>query len=538
MPLVGCSSPASILSVVVLPAPFGPRKPTTSPRSTVKLTPATARTSPRAPVHQRGERRLHPALALGHDVGLAQVRTSMSAIRAHHDGRGSERVGRRHRPGIMAHPHSSAAPVARCRIWFGGWTSPWPPLDDGARARRAGRGRPGRAGRAAAAGRAGAAGGRAGAAGTRAGSGPTPRRCTRRCWRAGVAVGRVQDLRLCHAVLARSARTSTRPAGRTTSAGARSTRLSAAATASPACSTCRRPGGCPDLARGGRRAPAPAGGGGGRGRARDRLRLLLAAESAGALVAAELTARRAALRRGRARRACSPGCWARGRCPAGGRPGWRRSRSRSGRCCGAPGLNPDSRAGPAAGAAHPGPDRRHHPAVGAGAARPPRRRPAAGVQEAGPAARAPTAGAGWRPGCATAGSAPSTCPPASSPAGGPPAAAARCSCPSRCGPPSSPLPGDGWWWPTRPSWSRGCWRRWPRDEAMARASRAGDLYQALVDEGVVGHPGARQGGHARRPLRRDLGRGRPADAAAAAQLPARPPATWRRRPARGSAARW
>src|SRR5688572_27026928 len=41
-PSVGCRSPDSVLSVVVLPAPFGPRKPTRSPRSIVKLTPSTA----------------------------------------------------------------------------------------------------------------------------------------------------------------------------------------------------------------------------------------------------------------------------------------------------------------------------------------------------------------------------------------------------------------------------------------------------------------------------------------------------------------
>src|SRR5581483_5871032 len=41
----GCSSPESIFSVVVLPAPFGPRKPTTSPPAMSNPTPSTARTS-------------------------------------------------------------------------------------------------------------------------------------------------------------------------------------------------------------------------------------------------------------------------------------------------------------------------------------------------------------------------------------------------------------------------------------------------------------------------------------------------------------
>ena len=42
----GCTSPSTIRSVVVLPAPFGPRKPVTEPGSTVKLSRSTARTLP------------------------------------------------------------------------------------------------------------------------------------------------------------------------------------------------------------------------------------------------------------------------------------------------------------------------------------------------------------------------------------------------------------------------------------------------------------------------------------------------------------
>ena len=45
-PAVGCSSVVSIRSVVVLPAPFGPRKPTISPGSTTTSTPRTASTGP------------------------------------------------------------------------------------------------------------------------------------------------------------------------------------------------------------------------------------------------------------------------------------------------------------------------------------------------------------------------------------------------------------------------------------------------------------------------------------------------------------
>src|SRR5215208_5855969 len=46
LPCDGFSSPASMRSVVVLPAPFGPRKPKISPRSTRKLRPSTAGTPP------------------------------------------------------------------------------------------------------------------------------------------------------------------------------------------------------------------------------------------------------------------------------------------------------------------------------------------------------------------------------------------------------------------------------------------------------------------------------------------------------------
>src|ERR1044071_3357566 len=46
VPEVGCSRPTIILIVVVFPAPFGPRKPNTSPAYTSKLTLSTATLSP------------------------------------------------------------------------------------------------------------------------------------------------------------------------------------------------------------------------------------------------------------------------------------------------------------------------------------------------------------------------------------------------------------------------------------------------------------------------------------------------------------
>jgi hypothetical protein len=46
VPASGMTSPASIRSVVVLPAPFGPRNPVTSPGAAVKLSPSTTVTWP------------------------------------------------------------------------------------------------------------------------------------------------------------------------------------------------------------------------------------------------------------------------------------------------------------------------------------------------------------------------------------------------------------------------------------------------------------------------------------------------------------
>ena len=42
VPDVGVTKPANMRMVVVLPAPFGPRKPSTSPGATWKLTSSTA----------------------------------------------------------------------------------------------------------------------------------------------------------------------------------------------------------------------------------------------------------------------------------------------------------------------------------------------------------------------------------------------------------------------------------------------------------------------------------------------------------------
>src|SRR2546421_1614835 len=47
MPAVGLTSVQSMLIVVVLPAPFGPRNPNTSPLATSNSTPRTASTSPK-----------------------------------------------------------------------------------------------------------------------------------------------------------------------------------------------------------------------------------------------------------------------------------------------------------------------------------------------------------------------------------------------------------------------------------------------------------------------------------------------------------
>ena len=68
-PAVGCSSVVSIRSVVVLPAPFGPRKPTISPGSTTKSTPPTASIRPCLVVNARAS----PRASMIGTCGLVRV---------------------------------------------------------------------------------------------------------------------------------------------------------------------------------------------------------------------------------------------------------------------------------------------------------------------------------------------------------------------------------------------------------------------------------------------------------------------------------
>ena len=63
---------------------------------------------------------------------------------------------------------------------------------------------------------------------------------------------------------------------------------------------------------------------------------------------------------------------------------------------------------------------------------------------------------------------------------GDPGAAGRCRFPGRCAARWSPIRAGCWWWPTRPSWSRGCWPRWPATRRSPRRPRQGDLYTALA----------------------------------------------------------
>ena len=58
--------------VVDLPAPFGPMKPTSSPRSSEKLTPFSASTRPAA-AEQALDRAPRPGVALGDAIGLRQL---------------------------------------------------------------------------------------------------------------------------------------------------------------------------------------------------------------------------------------------------------------------------------------------------------------------------------------------------------------------------------------------------------------------------------------------------------------------------------
>src|SRR6201987_3523571 len=64
LPALGRVSPSSILIKVVLPAPFGPRKPNATPRGTFRLTPSTAARPPKRFVSPSVSIAAPPALAV------------------------------------------------------------------------------------------------------------------------------------------------------------------------------------------------------------------------------------------------------------------------------------------------------------------------------------------------------------------------------------------------------------------------------------------------------------------------------------------
>src|SRR5262245_31955778 len=64
-PAVGRASPTIILSAVVLPAPFGPRKPVTAPARTANDRSSTARTAPK--------RFVRPSTTIGAAIGETRV---------------------------------------------------------------------------------------------------------------------------------------------------------------------------------------------------------------------------------------------------------------------------------------------------------------------------------------------------------------------------------------------------------------------------------------------------------------------------------
>ena len=109
-----------------------------------------------------------------------------------------------------------------------------------------------------------------------------------------------------------------------------------------------------------------------------------------------------------------------------------------------------------------------HPARRAAGGGPSGRAAAAGVQGTVPAAHRERLGLAGCTGCPAAGSARSTWSAGWCPAAGPPAAAARCRSRGCCAARWSPIRAGCWWWPTPPSWSRGCWPRWP---GIARSPR-------------------------------------------------------------------
>ena len=77
-PAVGCSSPATQRSVVVLPQPDGPSSTTISPAGTAKLTPSIGRPADRKLLAQVGdvERRRHDVNACVNVTITADVRRS------------------------------------------------------------------------------------------------------------------------------------------------------------------------------------------------------------------------------------------------------------------------------------------------------------------------------------------------------------------------------------------------------------------------------------------------------------------------------
>src|SRR5689334_12623473 len=121
VPPVGFTSPSSILSVVVLPAPFGPRKPTILPSSTVNERSSTASTSPKRFVSPETS----IARAIGTHLPVRRRFLSRNRSSAHRVGDG------RTRPGGL--PRVVPSPL-RDRL----------PLPRGARAPVGGRGRGGR----------------------------------------------------------------------------------------------------------------------------------------------------------------------------------------------------------------------------------------------------------------------------------------------------------------------------------------------------------------------------------------------------------
>ena len=125
VPRVGVTSPSSIRSVVVLPAPLGPRKPVTEPGSTVKLRSSTARTVPKDLVRPRtstrtGRRAVGAVLPV--EIGLSLRRVAVPARRpVHPSARGP--TARRRR--AVRHRRPALSPGDRpARTRAGAHTSP------------------------------------------------------------------------------------------------------------------------------------------------------------------------------------------------------------------------------------------------------------------------------------------------------------------------------------------------------------------------------------------------------------------------------